>query len=529
MQNIFRFCWPLIFVSIMKYDIKWKIWLVVGILLITILVNGLVGYLMDRQNIHRLDIISHTEFPAAQNSNFALESFKSQLRLYEDAVMTGEWNLFEKAWVEKGKVEKSLKAIIDDDGISREFRDEVSNLLGSFLDFSIAADYVYGMMGDDNPEGIEKAEKMTPELSERKKELLCRFVEFSETLSANLHNQIDHIQASTRTYNYILLIISFTVILVALITTAFIVNMAIIKPVNAVFDELSEAQKDKELEAQLYQRQKLESLGELSAGVAHEINNPVGFIGANLSAMQDYVAVFQELLDIASEMKEADQSNINNLIQRINELDQKEDFAYIFTDMQRLLDDCLDGTERVTEIVSNLKSFARPDAREMVKFNIIDGLNSTLKILQNELKYKCNVIEKYNDIPSIVCHPGEINQVFINLISNAAQAIEEQGDIIIKVWASEGFVYVEITDTGCGMPPEFIKQIFDPFFTTKPPGKGTGLGLSVSHGIIKKHEGKILVQSEVGKGSTFTVILPVMSLSARKAILQEEQDEMIYV
>ncbi len=510
----------------MKSDIKWKIWLVVGILLISIVINGLVGYLLDRNNIRRLDNISHSVFPAAQNGSLALESFKSQLRLYEDAVMTGEWNLLEKAWDEQKKVEQALKVILSNSDVSESKRGEISNLLNSFLEFSIAADYVYGMMDEKNPEQLEKAEKITPELTKRKDNLLNIFTKMSRDMEANLHDEIDQINTDTRNYNYATMVFSGFVILVVLVTTAFIVNMAIIKPVNAVFDELTAAQKDKELEAQLYQRQKLESLGELSAGVAHEINNPVGYIGANIITMQDYVRIFQDIVCIAQAMEDAGSDDIVKMVEQIKSIDEREDFKFIVKDIGRLIDECLDGTERVTEIVSNLKSFARPDAREMVKYNLVDGIKSTLKILNNELKYKCKVIEDYSQqVPSIICHPGEINQVFMNLISNAAQAIRDEGEISIKVWHDGEFVYASISDTGCGIASENIKQIFDPFYTTKPLGKGTGLGLSVTHGIIKKHEGNIVVDSEVGKGSTFTVILPVISASTRNIYLSNEQDD----
>ena len=512
----------------MKSDIKWKIWLVVCILLVSIVINGLVGYMLDRKNINRLDNISHSVFPAAQSSSLALECFKSQLRLYEDAVMTGEWNLLEKAWEEQKKIEKALKVILTDPLISEPRRKGVSSLLNNFLEFSIAADYVYGMMDEGNPEKLEKAEKIVPELSRRKEALLNIFTKMSDDMSANLHNEIDQINSDTRKYNYAMMLFSSFVILVVLITTAFIVNMAIIRPVNAVFDELTAAQKDKELEAQLYQRQKLESLGELSAGVAHEINNPVGYIGANIVAMQDYAKIFQDVLNIAKAMEVAATDEVVKLVSQIKSIDEREDLKFIIKDVGRLLDECIDGTERVTEIVSNLKSFARPDAREMVKYNVIDGLESTLKILHNELKYKCNITEDFSEqIPPIICHPGEINQVFINLISNAVQAIQGRGDINIKVWSDGEYVYVEISDTGCGIAPENVKQIFDPFYTTKPHGKGTGLGLSVSHGIINKHEGKIAVVSEVGKGSVFTIILPVISAGARNVYLSNEEDNIL--
>ncbi|MCG8571761.1 MAG: hypothetical protein MJB14_16620, partial [Spirochaetes bacterium] len=192
----------------MKKDIKWKIWLVVGILLISIVVNGMVGYMLDKRNISRLDDISDSEFPAAQNSSLAFECFKSQLRLYEDAVMTGEWNLLDKAWNEQEKIEKIFKAILSDQKIIPEIKDNISSLLNDFLEFSIAADYVYKMMDETSPEKLAKAEKMTPELSKRTNILLERFTAISEQMAENLHEKIDRINADTRNLNFILMIFS---------------------------------------------------------------------------------------------------------------------------------------------------------------------------------------------------------------------------------------------------------------------------------------------------------------------------------
>ncbi len=264
----------------------------------------------------------------------------------------------------------------------------------------------------------------------------------------------------------------------------------------------------KNLEAQLFHSQKLEAIGELAAGVAHEINNPLGYIYGNMRTMKEYSSVFSKLLTITEDIIKATPDKLAELQQQLAALDEKEDLADIHSDVENLINESLSGAVRVTEIVSNLKSFARPDSKEQRNYSVNEGLQSTLKILNNEIKYKCAVEEDYGEVPDIECYPGELNQVFVNIIANAVHSIEEHGTISIRTWAKDSEIFIEISDTGSGIDPSDLDHIFDPFFTTKPVGVGTGLGLSVSHGIIEKHKGRIMVKSTVGKGSVFTIVLP---------------------
>ncbi|MBN2064614.1 MAG: hypothetical protein JW745_07405 [Sedimentisphaerales bacterium] len=264
----------------------------------------------------------------------------------------------------------------------------------------------------------------------------------------------------------------------------------------------------KNMEAQLYHSQKLEAIGELAAGVAHEINNPLGFIYGNLKVMQEYAEVFKKSMELMRQLGQTSPDKATGLIEQLAALDQAEDIETIASDIDSLLADSVSGAARVTEIVSNLKSFARPDSKEKRDYSVNDGLASTLKILSNELKYKCTVITDFGDVPDIECYPGELNQVFVNIIVNAAQAISDHGEIKIRTWAEQDNIYVEIADSGCGIKDSDLGHIFDPFFSTKPVGKGTGLGLSVSHGIVEKHGGRIEVKSELGVGTVFTIVLP---------------------
>jgi two-component system NtrC family sensor kinase len=182
---------------------------------------------------------------------------------------------------------------------------------------------------------------------------------------------------------------------------------------------------------------------------------------------------------------------------------------FVIGDLKNVVAESLEGTERVRKIVSDLKGFAHADDGKMQYANLNAGLDSTLNIVWNELKYKCDVKREYGSIPDILCHPMQLNQVFMNILVNAAQAIENRGEIAVRTWSEDGSVCVRISDTGVGIPRENLSRIFEPFFTTKEVAKGTGLGLSIAYDIVKKHRGTIEVESEVGKGTSFTIKLPV--------------------
>jgi two-component system NtrC family sensor kinase len=244
---------------------------------------------------------------------------------------------------------------------------------------------------------------------------------------------------------------------------------------------------------QLIQTDKLAAIGTLAAGVAHEINNPMGFINSNLNTMEKYLKRIRTYIDGIEGQNEDDR-------QRINE---------IATDFGDAIGESLEGANRVKKIVADLKSFSRVDRAQEEYANINEGLESTLNIVWNELKYKCKVEKDFGELPEIYCIPNQINQVFMNLLMNAGQAIKESGVISIKTWADEKNIYVSIKDTGFGISDENLKKVFEPFFTTKEVGKGTGLGLSLVYDIIRKHGGNIDVNSEVGVGTEFTVSLPM--------------------
>lgn len=264
-------------------------------------------------------------------------------------------------------------------------------------------------------------------------------------------------------------------------------------------------QRLEETQNQLLQSERMASIGQLAAGVAHEINNPVGFVNSNLGSMQHYL---QDLLRLLATYEQAEVQLPEEARQRILRVKEEVDMAFVRDDVTELLNESLDGLRRVTRIVQDLKTFSHVDDSERQWADLESGLETTLRVAWNELKYKAEVIKEFAGIPKIECYPFALNQVFMNLLVNAAHAIHSRGTITIRTGSDEAAVWVEIHDTGQGIKAEHLKRIFDPFFTTKPVGQGTGLGLSIAYGIVKKHAGQIEVKSEPGQGTTFRVTLP---------------------
>ncbi|MDP3842809.1 MAG: ATP-binding protein [Oxalobacteraceae bacterium] len=260
-----------------------------------------------------------------------------------------------------------------------------------------------------------------------------------------------------------------------------------------------------EAQNQLLQSEKLASIGQLAAGVAHEINNPVGFVNSNLGALQRYT---QDMLKLLAAYELLEDALAEDKLQGIKQLKKDIDAEFLREDIGNLLTESLDGLQRVKRIVQDLKDFSHVDESERQWADLETGLESTLRVVWNELKYKAEVVKEYGAIPQIECFPSQLNQVFMNLLVNASHAIEEHGRITIRTGQDEENVWVEVEDSGKGIRPEHLGRIFEPFFTTKPVGKGTGLGLSLSYGIVQKHGGRIEVKSEPGKGSVFRMVLP---------------------
>ncbi len=265
---------------------------------------------------------------------------------------------------------------------------------------------------------------------------------------------------------------------------------------------------------QLLQSEKLASIGQLAAGVAHEINNPVGYVYSNLGTLQKYIDNLCQMLE-GYEQLEAQVGEDHATVKAVQALKQKLDLEYLKQDVLDLVSESREGIARVKGIVQDLKDFSHVDEAEWQWADLHRGLDSTLNIVNNEIKYKAEVVREYGELPEVECLASQINQVFMNLLVNAAHAIEERGVITIRTGHENDKVWVAISDTGKGISPEHMNKIFDPFFTTKAVGTGTGLGLSLSYGIVQKHGGSINVESEVEKGATFTIHLPVKQPEAQ--------------
>ncbi len=264
----------------------------------------------------------------------------------------------------------------------------------------------------------------------------------------------------------------------------------------------------KRSQAKVLHQEKMASIGQLAAGVAHEINNPIGFINSNLSTLGKYLSRLSGFLAIQSGCIAAGAPP--EQVESVRQQQASLKIDYIVKDLEDLVRESLEGAERVRSIVADLKSFSHVDESEYKQADLNECLRSTINIVWNEIKYKATLKKELGEIPPTRCYPQQMNQVFMNLLVNAAHAIEHQGVITVRSWEEAGYVCVTVADTGQGIPEANLNRIFEPFFTTKEVGKGTGLGLSITYDIVKKHNGEITVRSETGKGTVFTVRIPVV-------------------
>jgi two-component system, NtrC family, sensor kinase len=263
-------------------------------------------------------------------------------------------------------------------------------------------------------------------------------------------------------------------------------------------------------QGQLVQSEKLAGLGQMVAGVAHEINNPLAFVGNNVAVMQRDVGGIRKLLEL---YKQADGCVPADLRQRITELEEQIDLTYTLENLEGLFARSREGLRRIQQIVKDLRDFARLDESDLSECDLNAGIASTLNIIQGHAKRKqVRLVTDLAPLPPVTCYPAKINQVIMNLVGNAIDASHDEGEVAIRSRAAGANVILEVKDNGSGIPQAIREKIFDPFFTTKPQGEGTGLGLSISYGIVHDHGGEIEVESEEGKGSVFRVTLPVKAV-----------------
>jgi signal transduction histidine kinase len=271
------------------------------------------------------------------------------------------------------------------------------------------------------------------------------------------------------------------------------------------------------------------SVGQLAAGVAHEINNPVGFINSNVTSLKSYLDTYATLSKLVGKLTQAisigDEVAQVRVAQELSEFASQQDFSFIDSDIKELIADTEDGLNRVIEIVKNMKSFSRADSDTMQMFDVNQCISTTAKMVKEKVEQNASLILELQDLPQTAINVGKINQVITNLIVNAAQAVQAGGEVTVKSYPQGNTIVVEVRDNGCGMDNETLRNIFNPFFTTKAEGEGTGLGLSISFEIIQEHKGFIEVDSKQGVGTTFIVSLPIRQLTS--ADLITNTDEMV--
>jgi signal transduction histidine kinase len=260
------------------------------------------------------------------------------------------------------------------------------------------------------------------------------------------------------------------------------------------------------LQAQIVHSEKMASLGQLAAGVAHELNNPVGFVFGNLDILKDRIEAMTRLL------RYYDYTPIDGTAAvEVDNIKRETNYDSSHTEIKEILDDCIHGAVRIRDIVNNLRTFSRLDEAEFKKTDINEGLNSTVRLLSKYFSAEnITLVRDFGELPEVEVYAGQLNQVWMNLLANAAQAVSKTGgEVTIATRFANNKLSVSVRDTGPGISPQVIEKIFDPFFTTKPVGEGSGLGLSIAFGIVERHKGTISVESEPGNGTTFTVEIPV--------------------
>lgn len=265
---------------------------------------------------------------------------------------------------------------------------------------------------------------------------------------------------------------------------------------NKTIDDLKLAQQ------QLIHSEKMSAVGLLTAGIAHEINNPINFVSANISPLRKDI---EDVLLVLEKYNQID----SPVTLPIKDFQNKIDLTYTINELNELVNGIEEGANRTIEIVKGLRNFSRSDEHGLKAANINECIDTTLVLLKHKLQNKINVIKKYSDFPDLLCYPGQLNQVFMNIISNAADAIVNKGEITIRTELDNHEIKIQILDNGKGMTEEVSKRIFEPFYTTKDVGVGTGLGLSICYGIIEKHKGRITVDSKPNIGTTFSIFLPI--------------------
>ncbi len=286
------------------------------------------------------------------------------------------------------------------------------------------------------------------------------------------------------------------------------------KQLNQAYNELQNTQ------AMMVHSEKMKSLGELVAGITHEINNPINFIYGNLIHLTSYT---NDLIMLIDKYVEYESDLLDEHKKEIEQIKEDIDLAFLKDDLGALINSCKEGTERTKNIIADLKNFSRMEERVLSSINIPKEIDTTLNILHSKYKNRIEIHKEYEEeLPLVESYGGQLNQVFMNILDNAFYAIEDKGDVFIRLKHVDDNVIIEIEDNGKGMERKIAERIFDPFFTTKPVGKGTGLGMSISYRVIKDHQGDIRIKTQVGKGTRFTITLPTQFVKEKESVNNEQ-------
>jgi signal transduction histidine kinase len=371
----------------------------------------------------------------------------------------------------------------------------------------------------------------TKEIELKEQELQQKNIEISDSqkILIDLQNRIHEINEEfqiqetkirlhKKTISLFIIAIILTLLVLSIIYKAFKNKIKSNKLIEEKNKRISEHKEEieatlnrlKDTQVQLVSAEKMASLGQLTAGIAHEINNPINFISSGVFTLKQSINDVKKVLSIFMEVS---CENVDEKLPEIYKVCEEIELDIVLYEIDKLLESIEIGAMRTTEIVKGLRTFSRLDEDALKYIDFHENIESTLILLKTKLKNKITIKREYSDIPKIECYPGPINQVLMNILSNAIDAIEHSGTIHIRTFYNKtdqnGFLKLEIEDSGAGIEPEKIKHIFEPFYTTKDIGKGTGLGLSICYGIIKKHNGEILVDSIVNKRTIFTILLPI--------------------
>ncbi len=508
-----------------RAKIKTKIWLVLGLLMTSILVNHITSNISAHYNAKRIATVQNNLIPLARAGDSCVVIYQNQISMYQDAVVFGDKSILDQAGKLRIEIARRFEEMLADTYLTPEAKQNIARIFDDYSQFAIAAEYVYGMLASNDADKVLEAQRLTPELSDNSDKLLKRITVMSEHLGSLLRQELAGVVGSTHRVNTVLLVISLLVIILVMLINIFIVKVSIIRPVTDVYEQLDKVQKTREIEGKLYQRNRLESLGELAGGIASEISEPLNRIQKGLTLLNEYSEVVQQVVKLSDEISQAKPEHLPELTGKLRMLQQRTDFADAVDNAEEVISDCAESVAKANGIISDMQSFVSLGDGEPVRYNVVDGVKSVLQIMQREISEKCTVREDFAVVSDIVCYPGEVNQALMNVLHNAVHAVGGGGLVEVSVWEESAIVNVQIKDNGCGMSPDELAHIFDPFYSMSSTELWRGLGLPVAQSIIRGMNGQILVDSQLGKGTVFTIMLPVVARQKQQMPAEVPQGE----